>query len=165
MTSHIDKQLENCLTDMESMKIKMNELLDAKKEEEKEKENKLTKMDRNIAVLNNWLKKNKQLIEEETKNKTIWNTYSIPRMADGRIHIPDNCNISSEERKFIINYKETYTQQKEIQKRKDHFSYDPIFMEDFIKANYNIFNLQQKQIDELKDRLEKLEKIEKITLF
>lgn len=49
MTNDIDKQLENCLTDMENMKIKMNELLEAKKEEEKE--NKLTEIDHNIGVL------------------------------------------------------------------------------------------------------------------
>jgi len=153
MDSMIEDQIISCLTDMERLKEQMMDLQKTKIKEDMERENKVKKIEPNIAVLNDWLKNNKELIEEEINNKIIWNKYPILHYGgDGGIHFPDGSNISNKEREIVINYKKTYEK-----RNQRHLSYDPNFMKDFIEANYNIFNLQQKRIDELETRLEKLE--------
>jgi hypothetical protein len=145
MARRIEFQLTSCLTDMENMQRKVSELLDAKKKVEIEIENKLKKIEPNISILNNWLRKHEQIIEEELTAKEIEIKYRN-RPNNGS----DPCE--SKERAILNNVRNGY----HIERNK-HFSYDPNFMKDFIEANYNIFNLQQKRIDELEDRIWKLE--------
>ena len=69
MDSMIEDQIISCLTDMERLKEQMMDLQKTKIKEDMERENKVKKIEPNIAVLNDWLKNNKELIEEEINNK------------------------------------------------------------------------------------------------
>lgn len=113
-----------------------------------------------IGVLYDWLKNNKKPIEEIKLSKEIENKYSYNNVHSIGSGIKIGYLPTNAEQDILNKYRNMCQF-----KRKEYISYDPNFMKDFIEANYNIFNLQQKQIDELKDRVEKLEKIEKITLF
>ena len=131
---------------MERLKEQMMDLQKTKIKEDMERENKIKKIEPNIAVLNDWLKNNKELIEEER----IYN--EINRKYNG-LYNPEIGTVPSDAEQAIINKVNSVCPAK----RNRHLSYDPNFMKDFIEANYNIFNLQQKRIDELETRLEKLE--------
>ena len=154
MTSTIEDQMISSLADMERLKEQMMDLQKTKIKEDMERENKVKKIEPNIAVLNDWLKNNKQAIEEVRIYNEINSKYN------GHYN-PEICTVPSDAEQVIINKIKNECPAK----RNRRLSYDPNFMKDFIEANYNIFNLQEKRIHELETRLENLEKIEKITLF
>ena len=65
MDNIIEDQMISCLSDMERLKEQMMDLQKTKIKEDMERENKVKKIEPNIAVLNDWLNHHKQHIEEE----------------------------------------------------------------------------------------------------
>ena len=55
MASHIETEMNSCLTEMEKLQEKMMELQKTKKKQEKEQEEKTTEIEPNMEVIEKWL--------------------------------------------------------------------------------------------------------------
>ena len=161
MAIHVEMQMNSCLSEMERLQAKMMELQETKKKQEAEQEEKTIQAEVNMAVMENWLDINKY--NEEQKKmaevaKKKYDDYSV-RMRGRYANIRQNplSTKEEEERKTIMeDYSKYYTTNNlknmkmfHIQKYKAPDTPSQ-FMIDYIEATHNLFQIQQKRIDELK---------------
>ena len=56
MASHLEMEMNSCLTEMERLQSKMMELQQTKKQQDAEEEEKTKEIEPNMAVMEKWLK-------------------------------------------------------------------------------------------------------------
>ena len=56
MASHLEREMNSCLTEMERLQSKMMELQQTKKQQDAEEEEKTKEIEPNMAVMEKWLK-------------------------------------------------------------------------------------------------------------
>lgn len=174
MKTHIDSEIETCLAEMDKVKSKILELQREKKEQEAVETIKKNNIQPNMELFENWIKTYKSKTETE---KQFPNDDAIKHFIHNNEHnwlqsnnkpINGTNRPSLEEQKIIAENSEKYKNLTQVIpnfntiKKTFHsksFDYDikpNEFMYDFIEAIYNIFQIQQKHIDDLESKLEKL---------
>ena len=160
MATHVEMEMNSCLTEMERLQAKMMELQETKKKQEAKQEEKTIEAEVNMAVMENWLDINKYNEEQKKMSEFVkknYDDYSV-RMRGRYANIRQNPLSTKEEeerKKIYQDYSKYYTTKNlknmkmfHIQKHKapDEPSQ---YMFDFIEATHNLFQIQKKQIDEL----------------
>jgi hypothetical protein len=162
MTAIIDNQVVSCLAEMERLQEKIKVLNKEKQERAATNEKKIRDPEPNMAVLDKWLKKNKEAeifdkkAEEAKKNYQMFNhRYSPATDKERREHHDKQCEIS---RNLNPYYESGVDSNRKIIKQQlfmDPYVAGPgQFMKDFIEATHNLFQIQQKRIDELEIKLQ-----------
>jgi len=167
MTSLVDEELNYCIEHMSQLQAKINILLKTKKEQQVIDGKKIRDIAPNLEVMRNWLD-HKKVIDYDKAAEKAEHDYEtflkgindidtiIPNASGDHFHTPENIK--------IINDFNTYHGFDEkgliAEKPKREIFVDMTddspsqFMKDFIEASYNLFILQQEQIDDLKSKLE-----------
>ena len=153
MATHIEHEMNSCLTEMERLQTKMQELQQAKEEKAAEKREKLKNIEPNLAIMREWLKKLKERIEQD----------KMVRKYDDLMVKNFDPTLSNEERSAIYQGHDKYCQRGGIvqvplfhnKKGHKHHTQDvpSEFMMNFIKSTYNMFLIQQQKIDKLEMEL------------
>lgn len=146
MTSLIEHEMTSCLSEMERLKEKFMKLQKEKEMNDAQQGEKTNQLETNMAVMENWLdsvvgeRNNAKLAKKyyesltkdtpEEKRMEIMKLYRI-YYNNGKWELPPN----PEHLFHIQKYKTPDTPSQ--------------FMIDFIEATHNLFQIQQKQIDEL----------------
>ena len=152
MTSYIEDELTSCLSEMERLCEKMTKLKEEKKTQEEELEKKTNTIEPNIAIMEKWIesvigerkkaKKAKKLYESLTQNTSLKKRQEVWKLR--RVYYNERLDkwMPPEPGHLfhIQKYKEPDTPSQ--------------FMIDFIEATHNLFQIQQKRIDELDAKLE-----------
>ena len=156
MASHIEHEMNSCLSEMERLQAKMMELQKQKEMEDAKQEKKTNQVEPNMAVMENWLDKYKSIVLARNEEQ-IYND-----ILDGKIKVNDeeilriSDNIRRRKKKKISKgTNEDIELLFHIQKHKAHDTPSQ-FMIDFIEATHNLFQIQQKRIDELENVVAKL---------
>ena len=147
MATHVEMEIKSCLTEMEQLQAKIRELQDTKIKLEIEKEEKTTKIEPNMAIMEKWFESVIGERENAKKAKKLYESLTG--------------DTSLEKRQHIFNLRRVYYNNRlekwmhpdpeplfHIQKHKAPDTPSQ-FMIDFIEATYNLFQIQQKRIDEL----------------
>ena len=169
MATHVEMEMNSCLTEMERLQAKMMELQETKKKQEAEQEEKTIEAQLNMTVMENWLdiyhfnQEQKKMSEVSKKN---YDDY-LARMRGRDMRQNPLSSKEDEERKKVVDNYRKYCSTKSD---KYHSSIVPNnlknmkmfhieqyktpdtpsqFMFDFIEATHNLFKIQQKRIDEL----------------
>ena len=209
MATHVEMEMNSCLTKMESLRAKMIELQDTKKKEELKQEKKITEIEPNMLIMKNWLdiydfnKEQKKMSDIAKRNYdeymvSKWQRKEYGEETRGGFEQPpmnqilpaanavearrlrhermrgSYKHISQHEQKIIDDYnkyciitRSSYDGRELIQPRLKEFATfhrqqyktpdtPSQFMIDFIKANHNLFQIQQKRIHELETVVAKL---------
>jgi len=156
MAAHIEHEMTFCLSEMERLQAKMMELQETKKNQESEQENKTNQVEPNMTVMENWL----DSVVGERKNailaKKLYESLTKDTPQKKREHVLKLWRV------YYNNSKDKWMPPEQghlfhIQKHKAPDSPSQ-FMIDFIEATHNLFQIQQKRIDELEEKLEKVTK-------
>jgi len=170
MATHVEHQMESCLSEMERLRGELQRLQTVKAEQEAAELEKTTSPEPNMGFMDDWLTKSKE--NEE--------------------FIEDICRISSSGRSAHLHFErgsdesrkaEAYTQGRSVQKNEickfpnggmphggrgqNHKTWmanggrtqprsEQEFMMNFVEATHNLFRIQQSRIDKLEFKLEKL---------
>ena len=185
MKTHIDSEIETCLAKMDKVKSKILELQREKKEQEAVETLKKNNIQPNMELFENWIKTYKSKTETEKQfpnddaikhfirdkedeiknikhnikygNKWYMNKDENEINEDEIEITPDNfpdCEKYKNLTQVIPNFN---TMKKTFNSKSFDYDIKPNeYMYDFIEAIYNIFQIQQKHIEELKSKLEKL---------
>ena len=169
MATHVEMEMNSCLTEMERLQAKMMELQETKKKQEAQHEEKTTEIEPNIIVMKQWLdvyhfnQQQKKMCEVSKKNFDDWGV----RMKGRNIQQNPFSAKEEEERKKIVDDYRKYCSTKSDKyhsnivpnnfKNMNMFHIEKYktpdtpsqFMFDFIEATHNLFQIQQKRIDEL----------------
>ena len=158
MASYYEDEMNSYFSEMTQLKEKITKLQEEKKTREEELKKKTNTIEPNMAIMDKWLK---------SIEKTNYE-YLIEQKVNNLIK-KENCGekINEQEKRELFQ-KWTEIQQRRstprrvgeqqeeifhIQERKNR--YRPYkFMIDYIEATYNLFQIQQKRIDELEAKLE-----------
>lgn len=168
MASHIEMEINSCLTEMEKIQEKIMNLQEQQRNLEKQtQEEKTIEVELNMAVMENWLDAY-HFNEEQKKMAKVArdNWQNLNRRGSEPYH--EYTQEEEKERDLIIrNYKKFFENNSEnIMKPIESFQpkigvkllnmYHGItftepsqFMIDYIEATHNLFKIQQKRIDEL----------------
>jgi hypothetical protein len=177
MASYLEMEMNSCLTEMERLQSKMMELQQTKKQQDAEEEEKTKEIEPNMAVMKEWLdicnfnQEQKKMSEVAKKNHDDYLVRLQRRNTCQNTRYNPLSEEEEEERKTIMdNYK------KYCSKKSDNYhswivpnnlksiklfsmpnTNEPSeFMIDYIEATYNLFQIQQKRIDELEILVAKL---------
>ena len=148
MTTHIENDTTSCLTEMERLQ-----------------ENKTNNIESNMAVMDNWLHIANYNEEQKVLSKAAEKKYNeyLVKMQGRRFQENPLTEEEEEERKKVMDDYRTYCLRKHSRygesieppsKKMDTFHQGDRpsqFMIDFIKATHNLFQIQQKRIDELEN--------------
>ena len=149
MTAIIDNQVVSCLAEMERLQEKIKALNKEKQERAATKEKKIRDTDPNMAVL-----------------ESLFGTYNESEVFDknaeeaNRIHdiwIRRSDMPGTERGKYAevtTNYLKYYEKYRGSYKKKRPVPAPSPFIKDFIEATHNLFQIQQKRIDELEIKLQ-----------
>lgn len=153
MSSHIEYQMESYLNQMESLQTKMTELQKTKVKQEEDQENKLNNIEPNMAVIENWLKSVVRERENTQKAKKLYE--SLMKDTQHRISPEKRQEIWKLRNIYYNNQLEKWMPPNEepLFHEKKHKAPDKPsqFMIDFIEATHNLFQIQQKRIEELEN--------------
>lgn len=158
MASYYEDEMNSYFSEMTQLKEKMTKLQEEKKTREEELKKKTNTIEPNMAIMDKWLK---------SIEKTNYE-YLIEQKVNNLIK-KENCGekINEQEKRELFQ-KWTEIQQRRstprrvgeqqeeifhIQERKNRYRPSK-FMIDYIEATYNLFQIQQKRIDELEAKLE-----------
>ena len=169
MSCHIEHEMTSCLTEMEQLQERMIKLQEQKKMEVRQHEEKTTEIEPNIVVMKQWLdvyhfnQQQKKMSEVSKKNFDDWgvrmkgrNMQQNPFSAkedEERKKINDDyrkyCSTKSDKyHSWIVPNNLKNMKMFHIEKYKTPDTPSQ-FMSDFIEATHNLFQIQQKRIDEL----------------
>jgi hypothetical protein len=162
MTALIDNQVVSCLAEMERLKEKIKALNKEKQERAATKKKKIRDPEPNMAVLDKWLKKNeeaeifdKKADEAEKNYRTFDHRYNHKTVKERREHNGKQCEISRNLDPYYENGINSKRKTIKQQLFMDPYVAGPgQFMKDFIEATHNLFQIQQKRIDELEIKLQ-----------
>ena len=152
METPIEIEINSCLINMKHLQAKMQELQKTKQEQEAKKKIKIQETEPNMAVMESWLRRNKEIMEHDKMAKEAKIKYTALGKCNG-------CDlISKEEQKTIHqNYRKyCYNSRSKIEIAQNFHHHSQYtgntpseFMNDYIEATYNLFKIMQKRIDEL----------------
>ena len=157
MASSVEHEMDTCLTEMDKLKAKMAELQETKKSKDLENERKIQDIEPNMEVMKNWLDlyslNEQHILRTQTyHNLSAQKKDSIPKQAPCKSSARDDkesSNLIPEPVKpfsdIIIKCSRGHIT-KQIHQPSD-------FMKNFIEATHNLFQIQQKRIDELEAKL------------
>jgi hypothetical protein len=165
MTTHIEHEMANHLEEIERIHANMLKLQETKKKQETEQENKTNNTEPNMAVMDNWLHTHKYNEEQKVLSKSAEKKYNDYHVRGGGRNLQENPLTEEEEeernkvmdnyRKYCLRKHSRYGESIEHPKKKmDTFHQGDRpsqFMIDFIEATHNLFQIQQKRIDELEN--------------
>tara|TARA_Y100000768_G_scaffold365860_1_gene327499 strand:- start:3081 stop:3584 length:504 start_codon:yes stop_codon:yes gene_type:complete len=153
METHLEHEMKSCLEEMEKLQTKAKELQQKKIEQETIQQSKISETSPNMNIMKEWLDDYNEA-EEYSKivNATKNNTCQCKcNGRHGYYTVNGNCYSTS------CRSKEKLKREK-VQSKKfiniisnESTSYPSEFMKDFIEATYNLFQIQQKRIEELED--------------
>ena len=172
MAAQIDRKIDSCLTEMEKLKEDMIKLKEKKKSCDLENKKKVQEIEPNMAVMKNWLdtsNRNKEaiLLAEDVENKyqevfgrgkcehTIEEQQTIRKKYDKYVDThsifdPYIYTQASE----VFNTAPSLNNTSESVNHAINVLLEPSeFMKNYIEATYNLFQIQQKRIDELEAKL------------
>tara|TARA_B100001758_G_scaffold205320_1_gene185549 strand:- start:5392 stop:5937 length:546 start_codon:yes stop_codon:yes gene_type:complete len=169
MATHVEMEMNSCLTEMERLQAKMMEFQETKKKQEAEQEEKTIEAELNMTVMENWLdiyhfnQEQKKMSEVAKKNYDDYlvrirgrnirqNPFSTKEEEECK-KINDDyykyCSTKSDKyHSWIVPNNLKNMKMFHIEKYKTPDTPSQ-FMFDFIEATYNLFQIQQKRIDEL----------------
>ena len=153
MSQHIQHEMTSCLTEMQRLQEKMEKLQQEKIIQEQQQKEKISEIEPNMAVIENWLK---SVVGERENTQKAKNLYeSLTK------------DTSPEKRQEILKLRKVYYNGRldkwmppdpgalfHIQKnllKNCSIDTPSQFMIDFIEATHNLFQIQQKRIDELEN--------------
>ena len=174
MTAIIDNKVVSCLAEMERLKEKIKALNKEKQERAATKEKKIRDTEPNMAVLEDWLSKKDQVEYDKMSKKAIEDYKTLDTREHPRRFSPDYQELlkkyKQEEYDIMVNYHKYHGQRnsgyghelgsinvneikvdRPVQK---YLTFQGPFMKDFIEATHNLFQIQQKRIDELEIKLQ-----------
>ena len=163
MATHIEHEMNSCLSEMERLQAKMLELQKVKEEKAVEEKKKIEEIEPNMEIMAEWLMKSKE--NEELVKK-------LHRVSGGKLHdaAVSRSGYGKDELECILKaYRNR--QQSIVKKHIDVCNFGdrapgqpfslPLgcaqsgsqqeFMMNFVEATHNLFQIQQKRIDELEN--------------
>ncbi len=149
MASHLEMEMNSCLTEMERLQSKMMELQQTKKQQDAEEEKKTKEIEPNLAVMEKWIESIAELKDEYTIEQKV-----------KRLNLDVGCRRNINQYEIEIYQKWTKIQHRRRQQPRQLGELFHIqefknknrpskFMIDYIEATYNLFQIQQKRVDEL----------------
>ena len=144
MASHIEMEMNSCLTEMEKLQAKIMDLQKEKELMDKQKEEKTTEIDPNLGVMEKWLD---SVIGERKHAKIAKNKYES--LSDNTKDIPleERHEIWKLRRRYYNNSLDKWMppNQEPLFHNKNHKSPDTVsqFMIDYIEATHNLFKIHQ----------------------
>ena len=165
MSTHVEMEMNSCLMEMERLQAKMMELQETKKQQEAEQEEKTIEAELNMTVMENWLDIYHFNQEQKKMSEVAKKNYDDYLVRMGRRDTQKNplSTKEEEERKKINDDYYKYCCTKNLKNMKmfhiqKHKAPDAPsqFMIDFIEATHNLFQIQQKKIDELETKLQQI---------
>lgn len=164
MASHIEMEIHSCLTEIKKLQAKMKklqtkivELQEQKKLDELIQEEKANNVELNLAVMKKWFKS-----IEKTKDEYIIEEKVIRLNKESEFQYRRSCgNLNEQERELFQKWatiQQTRLRGKaesqkvelfHIQDNNNKKNRPSQFMLQYIESTYNLFQIQQKQIDEL----------------
>ena len=179
METHLEHEMKSCLEEMEKLQTKAKELQQKKIELETIQQSKISETSPNMNIMKEWLDDYNEAEEYERYlkiNKVNVNSYCHPedrckcrwnhgagRYIDPYIKSELNTRItpcnskacrSKEDSIRIKMNSNTFIKNKVVlnpDSLASNCQYPSEFMKDFIEATYNLFQIQQKRIEELED--------------
>ena len=176
METHLEHEMKSCLEEMEKLQTKAKELQQKKIELETIQQSKISETSPNMNIMKEWLDDYNEAEEYEIYSKINVNVKHHPEdrckcrwnISAGRYIDPyiksksdpciTPCNSkacrSKEDSIRIKMNSNTFIKNKVVLKRnslESNCQYPSEFMKDFIEATYNLFQIQQKRIEELED--------------
>ena len=162
MSQHIQNEMTSCLAEMQKLQDKMKILKEEKRIQEDQQKEKINKIEPNIAVMEKWIKsiakiKDEYIIEQKVKNlkqdSNFMSRQSCGKENQYEIEIFQKWTKIQQRRHNAPPRRADEEQQEELfhiqeYKNKDRPSK---FMIDYIEATYNLFQIQQKRIEELEN--------------
>ena len=151
MASHLEMEMNSCLTEMERLQSKMMELQQTKKQQDTEEEEKTKQIEPNMEVMEKWLKSIAKTKDEYTIEQKV-NNIDMFRRSCGKVTEQEKglfkqwVSIQEQRNRGKASSQHVELFQKKAYKRPDTPSQ---FMINFIEATHNLFQIQQKRIDEL----------------
>jgi hypothetical protein len=158
MSQHIQHEMTSCLTEMQRLQEKMEKLQQEKRIQEEQQKEKTNEIEPNLDVMEKWIKsiakiKDEYTIEQKVKNIKKDSNF-MSRQICGKIN---QYEIEIFQKWTEIQQRRSTPrrvgeQQEEIFHIQERNRYRPSkFMIDFIEATHNLFQIQQKRIDELEN--------------
>ena len=167
MASHIETEMNSCLTEMEKLQEKIMNLQEQQRNLEKQtQEEKTIEVELNMAVMENWLdayhfneeqKKLAKVAMDDWKN--LNRRGSEPYYVNTQENREESDLINKNYEKFFGNNSRNIMKPIEsfqpkigvkfLNMHHIRFTEPSQFMSDFIEAIHNLFQIQQKRIDEL----------------
>ncbi len=160
MASHLEMEMNSCLTEMERLQSKMMELQQTKKQQDAEEEKKTEEIEPNLAVMEKWIEsiaviKDEYTIEQKVKNLNKNSNFMSPQSCEKvnqyEIEIFQKWTEIQQRRHNAPPRRVDEGDQEELFHIKEcKNKYRPSkFMIDYIEATYNLFQIQQKKIQQL----------------
>ena len=149
MSQHIQHEMTSCLTEMQRLQEKMEKLQQEKIIQEQQQKEKISEIEPNMTVMENWL----DSVVGERKNailaKKLYESLTKDTPQKKREHVLKLWRV------YYNNSKDKWMPPDpgplfHIQKYKAPDTPSQ-FMIDFIEATHNLFQIQQKRIDELEN--------------
>ena len=150
METHLEHEMKRCLEEMERLQTKAKELQQKKIEQETIQQSKISETSPNMNIMKEWLddyneaEEYSQIVKDTKKN----NCQCKCNERHGYFTINGNCNSTSCRSKEQLKRKKM-TSKIFVKNLRSGYEYPSEFMKDFIEATYNLFQIQQKRIEEL----------------
>jgi hypothetical protein len=162
MSQHIQHEMTSCLTEMQRLQEKMEKLQQEKRIQEEQQKEKTNEIEPNLDVMEKWIKsiakiKDEYTIEQKVKNinkdSNFMSRQSCGKINQYEIEIFQKWTEIQQRRHNAPPRRVDEGDQEELFHIKECKNrYRPSkFMIDFIEATHNLFQIQQKRIDELEN--------------
>ena len=166
METHLEHEMKSCLEEMEKLQTKAKELQQKKIEQETIQQSKISEISPNMNIMKEWLDDYNEAEEySNIVNATKKNTCQCQHDHQGWYDRGNCCNSTAcrskadSKRKKVKSKNFININEPSDYKLGEHPKHSKIipnnypseFMKDFIEATYNLFQIQQKRIEELED--------------
>ena len=159
MSQHIQHEMTSCLTEMQRLQEKMEKLQQEKRIQEEQQKEKTNEIEPNLDVMEKWIKsiakiKDEYTIEQKVKNikkdSNFMSRQSCGKINQYEIEIFQKWTEIQQRRRTPRRIGEEQEEIFHIQEGKNRYIPSK-FMIDYIEATYNLFQIQQKRIEELEN--------------
>ena len=164
MSQHIQHEMTSCLTEMQRLQEKMEKLQQEKRIQEEQQKEKTNEIEPNLDVMEKWIKsiakiKDEYTIEQKVKNinkdSNFMSRQSCGKINQYEIEIFQKWTEIQQRRRTPRRIGEEQEEIFHIQEGKNRYRPSK-FMIDYIEATYNLFQIQQKRIEELENVVAKI---------
>ena len=159
MSQYIQDEMTSCLTEMQRLQEKMEKLQQEKIIQEQQQKEKTNEIEPNLDVMEKWIKsiakiKDEYTIEQKVKNikkdSNFMSRQSCGKINQYEIEIFQKWTEIQQRRSTPRRIGEEQEEIFHIQECKNRYRPSK-FMIDYIEATYNLFQIQQKRIEELEN--------------